>query len=391
MSDVIESVAEGSVRRRYARAATKVEPELCCPSVGYDAERLANVPDEIVDVDYGCGDPTRWIQPDETVLDLGSGSGKVCYLAAQVVGPKGRVIGVDFNTPMLDVARRHQPEFARRLGYGNMRFAKGRIQDLALDLDDLESWLRERPVNGADEYLAMQEKINEMRTTRPMIESDSVDCIVSNCVLNLVEPSDKHALFAEMYRVLRAGGRAVISDIVCDTDVPESLQRDPVLWSGCISGAFREDALLDAFERAGFYGIEILERADEPWQVVEGIEFRSVTVRAYKGKEGPCMDRNQAVIYRGPWKAVVDDDGHTLYRGERMAVCDKTFKIYNRQPYAPDIKTVPPRIQIPPEDAQPFDCRRNARRSPRESKGADYAETRPNSSDSCCDGPSGCC
>jgi hypothetical protein len=158
----------------------------------------------------------------------------------------------------------------------------------------------------------------------------------------LVKSEDKKQLFSEMFRVLRRGGRAVISDIVADEDVPAHLQNDPALWSGCISGAFGEEAFLEAFENAGFYGMEIVKRDEQPWRTVEGIEFRSMTVVAYKGKQGACLERNQAVIYKGPWKKVIDDDGHVLERGARMAVCEKTFQIYNREPYQKDIIAVEP-------------------------------------------------
>ena len=90
-----------------------------------------------------------------------------------------------------------------------------------------------------------------------------------------------------------------------------------------MSGAFLESELLEAFEEASFYGIELVDYQTDPWAVIEGLEFRSVTVRAFKGKEGACRDRKQAVIYRGPWKSVVDDDGHVLRRGVRTAVCEK--------------------------------------------------------------------
>src|SRR5439155_9502124 len=124
---------------------------------------------------------------------------------------------------------------------------------------------------------------------------------VSNCVLNLVEPRAKRQLFGEIFRVLKRGGRAVISDIVSDEDVPDHLQNDPELWSGCISGALTEEAFLKAFSEAGFYGIRILKFDEKPWRAVEGIEFRSVTIEAWKGKQGPCFERNQAVIYKGPF------------------------------------------------------------------------------------------
>lgn len=381
---------ETNVRQRYAAAAEKVDSALCCPSTGYDPELLAQVPPEIVEVDYGCGDPTQWIKPGETVLDLGSGSGKVCYLASQIVGPTGRVIGVDFNEPMLAIARKHRSAFARRVGFDNMTFKKGRIQDLALDLEALESWLQEHPVNGADDYLAMQDHVAGLRSSRPMIATNSIDCLVSSCVLNLVPMDEKPQLFLESFRVLKRGGRCVVSDIVSDEDVPESMRRDAKLWSGCISGALRQEAFLNGLEQAGYHGIELLHRASEPWQVVEGIEFRSVTVRAYKGKQGPCLDRNQAVIYRGPWKSVTDDDGHTLYRGEPMAVCDKTFKLYTQEPYAADIFPVPPRVDVPLDAAKPFDCRRDAGRDPRQTKGENYFETKTTEADPC-DSDTGCC
>ncbi len=118
--------------------------------------------------------------------------------------------------------------------------------------------------------------------------------------------------------------------------------------------------------------MEIAGRDSNAWRVVEGIEFRSVTVVAYKGKQGACRERNQAVIYKGPWKKVIDDDGHVLERGARMAVCDKTFQIYSREPYAEQIIRVEPFENIELENAKEFDCRRNAKRNPRETKGLEY-------------------
>ena len=222
-----------------------------------------------------------------------------------------------------------------------------------------------------------------------MIADESVDVIVSNCVLNLVNNGDRQQLFSEMHRVLKRGGRAVISDIVCDETVPQTLRDDPELWSGCISGAHVEDEFLAQFEQAGFYGIQIMDRPQEPWATLEGIEFRSVTVRAFKGNQGPSMDHHQAVIYRGPWKSVTDDDGLVLQRGARTAVCEKTFRIYSRPPYAPELIPVPPLQTVSPEAAQPFDSRRNVARSPRETKGEDFTKTSLPSGDCC--GPGGCC
>ena len=123
-----------------------------------------------------------------------------------------------------------------------------------------------------------------------MIADDSIDVVISNCVRNLVETRDRYQMFAEIFRVLRRGGRAVISDIVSDGTVPQHLQDDATLWSGCISGAFEEHAFAAAFTDAGFVSVEILVRQNDPWQTVEGIEFRSMTIRAWKHYKSQTPD-----------------------------------------------------------------------------------------------------
>lgn len=379
---------DAAVRDRYSSAARRPEAALCCP-VEYEGRYLEAVPEEIIERDYGCGDPSRHLAEREVVLDLGSGGGKICYIAAQIVGPGGRVIGVDSNDEMLALARKYQGDVADRLGYDVVEFRKGRIQDLRLDLERLDEYLAGCAVTDSSGWLRLEEHADHLRNSEPMIAEETIDVIVSNCVLNLVRPGDRRRLFGEMHRVLKRGGRAVISDIVADEDVPAHLRRDPKLWSGCISGAYREDRFLEAFEEAGFYGVEMLSRQREPWAVVEGIEFRSVTVRAFKGKEGPCLDRRQAVIYRGPWKAVIDDDGHKLLRGRRMAVCDKTNHIYTRPPYVDQIEPVPPHEEVPLDDAAEFSCHGTPLRSPRETK-TGRAELTVLPDDGCCGG-SACC
>lgn len=379
---------EETVRRRYGTGAGQLEEHLCCP-VDYDPKVLEVIPREVREIDYGCGDPSPHLQPGETVLDLGSGSGKACFIAAQVVGPEGRVIGVDFTPEMLEVARRNAPVVAERLGYTNVEFRRGRIQDLALDLEMLDRELAARPVRSADGFREALALAEEFRLTRPLVASESVDVVVSNCVLNLVDPEDKPRLFQEIHRVLKRGGRAVICDIVSDEPVPEALQRDPELWSGCISGALTEEDFLRGFADAGLYGIRILSRQEEPWRTVEGIEFRSVTVEAFKGKGGPCLERNQAVIYKGPFREVLDDDDHCIPRGRRYAVCDKTFQIFSRPPYREHFELVDPLDPIPLEEARPFDCSRDTLRHPRETKGRDHRITTEAVAGGC--GPEGCC
>ncbi len=373
---------EEAVRDRYGKAALAREAALCCP-VSYDPKLLAALPAEILERDYGCGDPSEHVRPGETVLDLGSGGGKICYLAAQVVGAAGRVIGIDANDDMLDLARRHQAGMAAKLGFANVEFRKGRIQDLRLSLDAVEARLRQRPIKDAAGWAEFEAWRHAERAERPLVADGAVDVVVSNCVLNLVRTEDKAEMFREMHRVLKPGGRAAISDIVCDEDVPLDLQRDPDLWSGCISGAFREDAFLAAFAAAGFVGMTIAKRDAAPWQTVAGLEFRSMTVVAWKGRSGPCLDRNQAVVYRGPWREVVDDAGNVFRRGVRHAVCGKTFEDVTRGPYAAEVIGLEPAQPVPPGLEQTMLCGQPGVRSAAALKGASAVGA-------CC-GPSGSC
>ncbi|MDP7006306.1 MAG: methyltransferase domain-containing protein [Phycisphaerales bacterium] len=246
--------AESACHDRYSLAATNVEPALCCP-VDYDAKWLKAIPQEVIDCDYGCGDPSKYVQEGETVLDLGSGAGKICFIASQVVGKEGKVIGVDMNDEMLFVANKFAPVVANTIGYANVEFHKGNIVNMQGIVDD-----------------------------------NSIDVVVSNCVLNLVSNNEKPTLFKELYRVTTPGGRAVISDIVSNEDVPTEMQGDDYLWSGCISGAMKDDAFVEAFADAGFDEITVVKHETDPWQTVNGIEFRSMTVVACKADENGNVD-----------------------------------------------------------------------------------------------------
>jgi len=376
---------EDAVISRYADGAKAREEALCCP-VTFDPKHLAVLPQEIIDRDYGCGDPTPYVRPGDTVLDLGSGAGKVCWIAAQIAGPQGRVIGVDMNTDMLALARQHHAAIAAKVGFDTVTYRRGMIQDLALDLDALEGELQKAPVSGAEGWLALRQLEERLRSEQTMIADGSVDVVLSNCVLNLVRPEDKQAMFDEIFRVVKPGGRVAISDIVADEDVPMAMQQDPELWSGCISGAYREDLFLEAFAKAGFYGIEIVKRDAQPWQTVQGIEFRAVTVQAFKGQAGPSKEYNEAVIYRGPFSKAWDDDGQVYVRGQRTAVGHKTHQMLMSAPYAGMFESVPPRVAVNGCKAGVFARPAGALRHPKETKGADYtaSDDGASSAGSCC-------
>lgn len=370
MNAQIESVMEC-----YSLGARERQAALCCP-VSYDAGLLALLPQEIVEKDYGCGDPSRYVHEGDVVLDLGSGGGKICYMAAQLVGSAGHVIGVDMNDDMLALARKYQPEMAAKLGGARVRFVKGRIEDLALDVEALEHYSSTHPDCTAAERAAWRE---EQRHMRPLIPDHSVDVVISNCVLNLVADAHKPQLVREIFRVLKPGGRVAISDIVSDEPVPQHLKNNPELWSGCISGAFQEQEFIASFATAGFLAVQYDKWDVAPWRVVEGIEFRAVTLTAVKGMGTACLDYGHAVIYRGPYASVTDDEGHSYVRGERIAVCERTYTLLTEGPYRGHFIGISPRaLRAPVTWCAPAGTRRPAA----ESKGGLHVQA-------CA--PTGCC
>lgn len=275
--DVTGTESEQRVAERYARAARAREEKLCC-AVDYRPEYLDPIPAAVIERDYGCGDPSRYVRPGDRVLDLGSGGGKICFIAAQIAGAGGSVLGIDMNREMLALARGAAPVVAERIGYANVRFARARIQDLALDIARLETRLARDPVASGEALAELERWQDEERAHRPLVPDDSVDLVVSNCVLNLVREDHKSDLLREIGRVVRPGGRIAISDIVSDRPVPASLQSDAELWSGCVSGAFEASELIEGLGRVGFEALAFDKWEEEPFRVVEGITFRSVTV-----------------------------------------------------------------------------------------------------------------
>ncbi|PCJ45556.1 MAG: methyltransferase [Moraxellaceae bacterium] len=340
--DVKDSVVE-----RYSEGAKEREESLCCP-VDYDRELLKMLPTEIIERDYGCGDPSRYAKLGDTILDLGSGGGKICYMAAQLVGNDGYVIGVDMTDDMLALARSHQSEMAEKLGSDRVDFRKGHIQDLALSLDKVSEYIVANPLNTLEDLEVFERWKCKERRDNPMVNSGSVDLVVSNCVLNLVAEEDRSQMISEIFRVLKPGGRVAISDIVSDEYVPEHLRDDPYLWSGCISGAFQEKQFAEAFLAAGFIGVEYDKWDGDPWQTVEEIEFRSVTLTAYKPAEIAAVDGGQAVIYKGPFNTVTDDYGRCYGRGDRIAVSERFFENLTNGAYKDHFIAVQP-AQVPAE------------------------------------------
>ncbi|MBI3332697.1 MAG: methyltransferase domain-containing protein [Candidatus Omnitrophica bacterium] len=283
------------VREFYSEAAETPKAELCCPT-RFDPALVGHIPQEVVERFYGCGSPVTMgnLMEGETFLDLGSGAGIDCFIAAKLVGPAGRVIGVDMTDPMLEIAGRNRPVVAARLGYSNVEFRKGFLEAVPA-------------------------------------ESGSADLVTSNCVINL--SPDKPKVFAEIWRVLKDNGRAVIADIVSDRPVPAHLKVNPRLWGECVVGALTEEEFLTQLQEAGLYGISILKKAY--WKTVEGFDFYSVTIAGYKfEKKAGCRFVGQRAVYLGPMKGVLDEEGHLFPRGIPVEVCTDTAAKLSHPPYA---------------------------------------------------------
>ncbi|MBI4551960.1 MAG: methyltransferase domain-containing protein [Candidatus Latescibacteria bacterium] len=296
------------VREFYGHAAEEPQAELCCPTT-YNPNLTTHIPQEVLDRFYGCGSPMSLAEAveGETVVDLGSGGGIDCFIAAKLVGPTGKVVGVDMTDQMLQIAVENQSKVAERLGYDVVEFRKGFLEELP-------------------------------------IEDRSVDLITSNCVINL--SPDKKRVFREMWRILKDHGRVVIADIVTEVPVPSHLQANARLWGECLSGALTEDEFLVFLEQAGFYGLSVLRKTY--WKEVEGYKFFSVTIRGYKyEKKAGCVYIGQTAIYRGPFKAVMDEEGHLFPRDEAVEVCTDTAAKLQKPPHQGLFTVTDPTRDIP--------------------------------------------
>jgi 7,8-dihydro-6-hydroxymethylpterin dimethyltransferase len=283
-----------TVRAYYAAAAAQPKAELCCPTK-YDVTAVDHIPQEVLDRFYGCGSPmlSANVTAGETVVDLGSGAGIDVFIAAKLVGPTGKAIGVDMTDAMLAVAKENQPKVAAALGYDVVEFREGYLEAIP-------------------------------------VASKAVDLVTSNCVVNL--SPDKPRVFEETWRILKDRGRMVVSDIVSETEVPPHLKVNPELWGECLVGALTERQFLAQLERAGFYGLTVLKKTY--WKDVEGYPFSSLTVQGFKyEKTAGCVYQGHRAIYLGPGKGFIDEEGHLFPRNEPYAVCTDTVAKLSGPPY----------------------------------------------------------
>jgi len=265
-------------------------------------EALKKVPDEILSKYYGCGSPLPFGIEGLKILDLGSGSGQDCYVAAQLVGENGKVIGIDMTDEQLDVSKKYVNEFCiKTLGYkqANLEFIKGYIEMLP-------------------QYL----------------EPESIDIIISNCVVNLSPRKDK--VLSGAYEILKEGGEFYFSDVYCDRRLSKEIQNHEVLVGECIGGALYTEDFRRICQNVGFNDPRILSVSEikiedpELKQLLGNAKFYSITYRLFKNKliEDKCEDFGQIAIYDGSIKEHPDyydlDDHHRFITNKPMLVCGNT-------------------------------------------------------------------
>ncbi len=302
-----------SVKEYYGKilnGSSDLQTNACCTDTGLPdhlKRAMSNIHAEVSARYYGCG----LIAPQELegarILDLGSGSGRDCYLLAQLVGEQGSVVGVDMTEEQLEVAQRHVEWHRDRFGYtkSNVEFKLGHI-----------------------------ERLDELG-----MEDNSFDIIVSNCVINL--SPDKDAVLREAYRLLKPGGELYFSDVYSDRRVPQELLEDPLLYGECLSGALYWNDFLRLATAVGFADPRLVEdrplTIDNPVieQRIGHIQFYSATYRLFKieGLESACEDYGQAVVYRGgvpeSEQLFVLDDHHLIEKGRYFPVCGNTYRMLN--------------------------------------------------------------
>jgi arsenite methyltransferase len=303
-----------SVREYYGRvlqSSADLKTSACCLAETlprHVREILKTLHPEVLERFYGCGSPIPPALTGATVLDLGCGSGRDCYVLSKLVGPQGRVIGLDMTEEQLAVARRHQAWHAEKFGFANTEFRQGYIEDLS------------------------------------GIADGSVDLVVSNCVLNL--SPDKPRVFREIFRVLKPGGELYFSDVFADRRIPAALAADPVLLGECLGGALYVEDFRREMARVGCLDARVVASSrltlnnEDIQRQVGHIAFHSMTLRAFKlNLEDRCEDFGQVATYRGTLAESPQsfdlDDHHHFVAGKPMLVCGNTADMLARTRYAP--------------------------------------------------------
>ena len=305
-----------SVQNYYGQvlqSSQDLKTSACCTIDGmplYLRKILADVHPEVVERYYGCGSPLPSALEGCTVLDLGCGTGRDCYILSRLVGESGKVIGVDMTDEQLAVAKRHVDWHTERYGYAqpNVEFVQGYIEDLAT----------------------------------AGIADNSIDVVVSNCVVNL--SPDKPQVLAEILRVLKPGGELYFSDVYADRRIPEALKIEPVLLGECLGGALYWEDFRRIMQDLGCPDIRIIQESPIALEDVDVmakigmVTFKSITTRIFKMPlEDRCEDFGQIAVYKGSITehphAFDLDDHHHFETGKPLRVCGNTYDMLNASRY----------------------------------------------------------
>jgi len=312
--------------------------------------------------------PHRCVQEGEQVLILGATHALSCAAAVRWCAPGGKLTVVEPTEAVLEGAA----ELIRRAN-GSMagvdvRLVRSALEDLRTDPDFLSEFLAGNPVTDLLSFRHLESALAGQRTRAPLVPDSSADVVIADAALNRVAPERIELLLGEVCRVLKPGGRVVLTVLLVDERLPRPLPEIEVdgLHLRFTPG---ESEAADLLIRAGFFGISYGWRAGLPFLVIEGRELRAFVLEGVKAEKTRCLDQGHAVMYRGPFERAHDDGGHVYVRGERTSVCGKTFQVLNSPPYAGHFVGIEPYAPVPESSALPFDDMTPRVRDPRVTKG----------------------
>lgn len=313
--------------------------------------RAAAVAEEAGSGAVGWSDSAPYANPGDRVLVLGSGDGSLCFSLAQVVGKRGQVVGIEADSVLLRSARDAAPGAFRRLGFGNVAFGCASYDDLRIDREAVDERLHSNPIGNERDLREFQASISRAQAAQPLVPDGAADLVVFDATIPSLHSAPSLTTFREIHRVLTPGGRCVLALVTTDEEAPEQ---------GTNAGPYNrvplESRVFEDLESAGLYGMSLLARDEEPFARADDTQFRRMRLVAYKGKEGPCWERVQAVLFKGPFSQATDDDGHVFARGVRTAVCEKTFRILSRPPYNTFFEMIEPEVATSSDKRTPFPC-----------------------------------
>ncbi|TWA87891.1 hypothetical protein FBZ83_101760 [Azospirillum brasilense] len=335
--------------------------------------------------DLGFAQALRAVLQGEaaTAAAVAGTTGAAAALVLDALSATGRLTLVEPDGTLLDRAVAGIAP-ARR---GAVRAVHGALGDLRTDPAAANAILAALTPRDADSYAAARRAIEAAGASSPLIPPDSLDLLVLDLTVNRAHADEAAAVLTESFRVLRKGGRLLLTVLLADE--PVSCAPPVALGEVTVNAVPLETDLVAALDRAGFHGMGYVWSGDAIAVPPGAAEARPFLIAAFKGKQGPCLEQGHAVIYRGPFRETWDDDGHRYVRGERTAVCAKTYDLLMTAPYAGLFIGLPSRAAPPIGEAPPYDCATPRRRDPRVTKG--LVKPGDSGAEPACAPGAGCC